>query len=182
MELKLVKDKLMTGNFTVVDIYLEGLKPRIEKHWQTLNKKPKKKEMKMINVEELESSLTKAAQERQKWEQINKKPEEDKIGKKEDMRTKIVKPLTFDNGIMVSSLNELKDVLPNFDNSVFKIHVNEEKNDIADWIGREIDAELGKKVKEVKTKQEITVAIQNFGKEVIDNKEGKVEKKDEKNK
>ena len=38
IELKLVKDKLMTGNFTVVDIYLEGLKPRIEKQWNKIGR------------------------------------------------------------------------------------------------------------------------------------------------
>ncbi len=83
----------------------------------------------------------------------------------------------FDTCFLINLYRNKVDI----DNSVYKIHVNEEKNDIADWIGREIDAELGKKVKEVKTKQEIIVAIQNFGKEVKkEGKEGKVEKKDEK--
>jgi len=45
MELKLVKDKIMVGNFSVVDIYLEGLTPRIAKQWEKLGKKPKKKEI-----------------------------------------------------------------------------------------------------------------------------------------
>ena len=45
MELKLVKDKIMVGNFSVVDIYLEGLKPRIVKQWEKLGKTPKKKQI-----------------------------------------------------------------------------------------------------------------------------------------
>ncbi len=165
MELKLVKDKLMTGNFTVVDIYLEGLKPRVEKYWQQLGKKPKKKELKLINVAELESSLVKAANERQKWEQQNKK-EESSIEKKEDKGTKIVRPLTFDNGMMVSSLNELRDVLSNFDDSVFKLHVNDAKNDIAEWVGKEVDTSLGEKLKIIKSKIEMLKILQAFGKEI----------------
>ncbi len=166
MELKLVKDKLMTGNFTVVDIYLEGLKPRVEKNWQTIGKQPKKRELKLIDVAELESALAKANAEKLKWQAQNAKTEEAKQEKAIDKGAIIVKPITFDNGLMVSSLNELKDVMPTFDDSVFKIHVNDNKNDIADWIGKEIDADLGKKVKDVKTKQEIMAIIQNFGKEV----------------
>ncbi len=67
MELKLVKDKLMTGNFTVVDIYLEGLKPRVEKHWQQLNKKPKKREIDLVDTTIIESSLKQAQKGREEF-------------------------------------------------------------------------------------------------------------------
>jgi hypothetical protein len=32
MELKLIKDKIMSGSFSVVEIYLEGLKPRLRRN------------------------------------------------------------------------------------------------------------------------------------------------------
>jgi hypothetical protein len=44
MELKLVLDKIKSGSFNVVDIYLEGLKPRIEREWEKLGKKAKPRE------------------------------------------------------------------------------------------------------------------------------------------
>ena len=169
MELKLVKDKLMTGNFTVVDIYLEGLKPRLEKQWASLGKKPKKKEIELINVEELESTLTKAKEERQKWEEKNKPKETSKDSetskKPEDKGAKIVASLTFDNGMMVSSLNELKEVLPNFDDAVFKTHVNQDKNDIADWVAKQIDPVLGQKLRSTQDKAEMIKILESFGKE-----------------
>ena len=68
MELKLVKDKLMTGNFSVVDIYLEGLKPRIEKQWTSLGKKPKKRELVLLDAKEVESSLAQAQKDREKYQ------------------------------------------------------------------------------------------------------------------
>jgi len=89
MELKLVKDKLMTGNFTVVDIYLEGLKPRMEKQWESLGKKPKKKEIELIDEKELETALDKAQKERDKIEKENKtedKQSEEKNTKRDDSK------------------------------------------------------------------------------------------------
>ena len=81
MELKLVKDKLMTGNFTVVDIYLEGLKPRLEKQWASLGKKPKKKELELIDAKEVEASLKQAQKGREEFDKEQKeeaKSSEDK--------------------------------------------------------------------------------------------------------
>jgi len=82
MELKLVKDKLMTGNFTVVDIYLEGLQPRMEKQWESIGKKPKKKEIELIDEAELETALDKAQKDREKFEKESK--EKGAKDKKED--------------------------------------------------------------------------------------------------
>lgn len=180
MELKLVKDKLMTGNFTVVDIYLEGLKPRLQKEWEKVGKKPKEKEMELIDVRELESALAKAKEEHNKANK-KEKGEEKKEEKKEDPAAKIVAPLTFDNGMMVSSLNELKDVLPNLDNSVFKEVVTEEKNDIAKWISEQIDAEFAKKIDPIKDKEEIIKALGEFGKKEEGDKKDD-EEKENKNK
>ena len=63
---------------------------------------------------------------------------------------------------MVSSLNELKDVLPNFDESIFKTHVNKNKNDLADWAGKNIDPKLGDKMKSARDKASIIKVIDEF--------------------
>ncbi len=164
MELKLVKDKLMTGNFTVVDIYLEGLKPRMEKQWQSLGKKPKKKEIELIDESAVEASLASAQKERDKWKGGAKKEEAPSEEKKDDKAAKIVAAITFDNGMMISSLKELKDVLPSLDDSVFAMHVNDEKNEIADWVEKQIDPALGGKMKKVKTKEDIIKLVDEYSK------------------
>jgi hypothetical protein len=82
MELKLIKDKLMTGNFSVVDIYIEGLGPRLQKQWEKLGKKPKKVEKKLLDEAEIKKSVEEAKKAREvyeKEEQKKKKQEESKI-------------------------------------------------------------------------------------------------------
>jgi hypothetical protein len=68
MELKLIKDKIMTGNFSVVDIYLEGLKPRMQKQWEKLGKTPKKKQKALADVSEIKKAVEEAKKERDKFE------------------------------------------------------------------------------------------------------------------
>lgn len=157
MELKLIKDKVMTGNFSVVDIYAEGLKPRLEKSWQKLGKKPKKKQKKLADLSEIMKSVEEAKAARKKFEENVKKQEatqEQQKKTEESLDDKILKALTFDNGIMVSSLGELKDVLPNLDVEIFKLHVNDQKNDIAKWL-EGLSPDLAVKAKTKKTKQEL---------------------------
>src|SRR3989339_527581 len=57
MELKLIKDKIMSGSFSVVEIYLEGLKPRIEKEWEKLGKKPKPRLLELANEEDVKKAV-----------------------------------------------------------------------------------------------------------------------------
>jgi hypothetical protein len=81
MELKLIKDKLMTGNFSVVDIYIEGLGPRLQKQWEKIGKKPKKVEKKLLEASEIQKSVEEAKKAREvyeKEEQKKKKEEESK--------------------------------------------------------------------------------------------------------
>ena len=68
MELKLIKDKLMTGNFSVVDIYVEGLGPRLQKQWEKIGKKPKKAEKKLLDVSEIKKSVEEAKKAREVYE------------------------------------------------------------------------------------------------------------------
>lgn len=78
MELKLIKDKLMTGNFSVVDIYVEGLGPRLQKQWEKIGKKPKKVEKKLLDTSEIQKSVEEAKKAREVYEK-----EEQKKQKKE---------------------------------------------------------------------------------------------------
>ncbi len=73
MELKLIKDKLMTGNFSVVDIYVEGLGPRLQKQWEKLGKKPKKLEKKLLDESEIQKSVEEAKKARAVYEKEEQK-------------------------------------------------------------------------------------------------------------
>ena len=160
MELKLVKDKIMSGNFPVVDIYLEGLKPRIEREWEKLGKKPKKREIQLVEEEEIKKAVEEAKKEREKWEKEQKKKEKKEEAKEEEKEEeKEVRPFTFDNGIMVSSLKEVKEVLPNLDEDVLNKQIKEFK----DWL-KGISEKLGEEVKDVKNKEELIKKIESFSK------------------
>ena len=80
MELKLIKDKLMTGNFSVVDIYVEGLGPRLQKQWEKIGKKPKKAEKKLLDASEIQKSVEEAKKAREIYEkeELKKKKVEEK--------------------------------------------------------------------------------------------------------
>jgi len=171
MELKLVKDKVMTGNFSVVDIYIEGLKPRLEKQWEKLGKKPQKKQKLLADISEIKKSVEEAKKARanfEKEELVKTKAQENTLQKKEDnLEEKIVKALTFDNGIMVSNLKELKEVLPNLDEEIFKLHVNNTKHDIGVWL-QQISPDLAAKVKQEKIKQKIIEILKTTDKKTRD--------------
>jgi hypothetical protein len=184
MELKLVKDKIMTGNFSVVDIYLEGLTPRVNSQWEKLGKKPKKRVIKLADINEIKASVEEAKKERAKAEKAAKAKEvktEEKKEKEEKIEDKILTALTFDNGLMVSSLKELKSIIPNMDDEIFNIHVNEKKNDIAKWI-EQISKEEAEKIAPIKTKKEMIVALENIGKKQPEKPEVKKDVKSEKEK
>ncbi len=184
MELKLIKDKIMTGNFSVVDIYIEGLKPRVDKQWEKLGKKPKKRVKKLADMEEIKKSIEEAKAARKKFEETvhhKKAAEEKEEEKEESIEDKMLKALTFDNGIMVSSLKELKDVLPNLDNEIFKIHVSDQKNDIAEWL-KQLSPDLSSKAKTKKTKQELIEFLKTTDKKPekpIEKKESEEEEEEE---
>lgn len=176
MELKLVKDKLMTGNFTVVDIYLEGLEPRIASQWENLGKKPKERKIELISEEEVLASLEAAKKERAKWEKKNAPVaggEEKKEEKKVDKLGKLVKAFTFDNGIMISSLRELKDVLPNLDDDI----LSSQKAALGKWAGETNDPGLGKKISASTNKDELGKILDAFEKGEKPKEEKKESKK-----
>jgi hypothetical protein len=167
MELKLVKDKIMTGSFSVVEIYLEGLRPRIAKEWEKLGKKPKKKQLQLVSEEEIKKSIEEAKKAHAKAEKQEAKQlaaQKPKVEKKQDINTKEVAALTFDNGVMVSSLKELKGVLPTMDSGIFKVHVNKKRNDIAKWVTENFGEQEGKKLEGVIDKNQVIKVLGEIGK------------------
>ncbi len=136
LELKLALDKVKTGNFNMVDIYLESLKPRVEDEWRRLGKTPKKREVTLVKESELKAELKKAMEERKKLETEEASTKaaakvEEKVLKFRKMSKKF---FTFTNGVAVSSLEELRDALTSMDDSIFSDHVTKDKHEVADWI------------------------------------------------
>jgi hypothetical protein len=74
LELKLAKDKVKSGNFNMVDIYLEGLTPRIKEVWGKLGKTPKKRELLLVSETELMEEFKKAQSDRTKTGNSEQKP------------------------------------------------------------------------------------------------------------
>ncbi|MFC1741735.1 helicase HerA domain-containing protein [Nanoarchaeota archaeon] len=63
LELKLSKDKMKTGNFNMVQIYIDGLSPRVQKMWNKLGKKPEKLEIKLLSESDITAGVEKAKEE-----------------------------------------------------------------------------------------------------------------------
>jgi hypothetical protein len=174
MELKLIKDKLMTGNFSVVDIYIEGLGPRLQKQWEKIGKKPKKIEKKLIDISEIQKSVEEAKKAREVYEkeESKKKKVEEKKVEVENIAIKILKPLTFDNGIMIYTLKELKETLPGLDIEIFRIHVNAKRNDISKWV-EQVSQDLSKKIAAERERSKIVLILEQFLKESTSKEEVK---------
>lgn len=161
LQLKLSLDKVKQGNFNMVEIYLQELVPRAQKMWIKLGKSPKKRELKLIDVKSLKEEMKKAEDSRKEYEKNNPQQQQ-AVEKKEEKKVlkyeKVVEfndALNFSNGVTVTSLQELLDVMPNIAGPTFKHHVTQEKNDIADWIKKNFnDQELADKLRAVKNHEE----------------------------
>jgi tetratricopeptide (TPR) repeat protein len=161
LQLKLSLDKVKSGNFNMVEIYLQEVIPRSQKFWEKLGKKPKKREIKTVDLSALKEDLKKAEDERKKATEQEKKDApaaakaEEKKVLKYDYVLDIQNSLTFSNGVAVSSLQELADVMPNIAGPTLKHHVTKDKNDIADWVINKFkDNELADKLRACKTTDE----------------------------
>ncbi len=93
LELKLAKQKMNSGGFNMVSIYLAGLTPRVKKHWDKIGKAPKKREIKLASEKELQEELEDAKKKnedakKEKPEETDKekKPEEEKKEPKQDKK------------------------------------------------------------------------------------------------
>ena len=144
LQLKLALDKVKSGNFNMVEIYLQEVTPRVQKMWEKLGKKPQKRVIKTVDLSALKDDMKKAADERKKAEDEAKKnasaggTESAKVEEKKvlkyDYTVAIKDNLNFNNGVAVASLQELSDVMPNITSPTLKHHVSKDKNDIADWV------------------------------------------------
>ncbi|MBW2971100.1 DUF853 family protein, partial [Candidatus Woesearchaeota archaeon] len=148
LELKLALDKLKSGSFNMVEIYLEGLDTRLKGEWKKLGKTPKKRELVLIKEEILEDEMKKAQEARKKFMEDENKTAEKSKQTEILLFKKIFTPLTFDNGAMISTLQELTDALRSMDDEIFENHVNSNKNDIYAWLNESVkDDELTKGAK-----------------------------------
>ncbi len=66
LELKLSKDKVKSGNFNMVQIYLDGLTPRVKKMWEKVGQQPKKLEIKLLDATAIDEAVKKAKEEKAK--------------------------------------------------------------------------------------------------------------------
>ncbi len=137
LELKLSLDKIKTGSFNMVDIYLEGLKPRLEKIWKELGKTPLKKEIELISEEALQADLDAAKKQKEELEKKDKKEDggekkDAALGYKDDVPPNML--LNLSNGMIVINMKGLYDELLPMKEEDYRQHVNEQKNDFAGWI------------------------------------------------
>lgn len=147
LELKMALDKVKSGSFNMVDIYLEGLKPRLKEQFKKLGIGPEKRKTRLVSESELKEEFIKAQEARKKFEQEQKKgvKVETAIGPA---------PLRLKNGIVVTSKAELLDALESMDDKVFKQHATNDKNDFADWL-KNISKTASEEASKAKTKEEI---------------------------
>jgi tetratricopeptide (TPR) repeat protein len=168
LQVKLALDKVKSGNFNMVEIYLQEVLPRMQKTWTKLGKTPKKREIKTVDIKLLKEDMAKAVDERKKAESLEKKDtvsaDSAKVETKKVLKYDYVVPisdnLNFSNGVSVGSLQELSDVMPNINGQTLKHHLTKDKNDIADWIrDKFLDSELSEKLRACRATEEFVVVL-----------------------
>ena len=171
LELKLALDKVKAGNFNMVKIYIEGLEPRLKKLWDKIGKEPKILKPKMVSKEELEKDLKKAQSERDKFDKENKKEESGGDSKEESPSEKFKKDvppdkiLKLNNDMLVVTPSSLYSEIEAMKDSDFEFHVNDKKNDFADWFKNAVgDIELGEHLANTKDRKEILDLLDKRGK------------------
>jgi uncharacterized membrane protein len=149
MELKLAQDKLVSGTFNMVDIYMESLKPRIDALFKKLGKRPEKRKIKLMSEEEIKEGIQRAKQEREKitkklggkkGKELVERTEEQKAADVLEKRLDGVRPY-FKNG-------EAKKVLAKLEEKLKEVKTSGNMDDI-----NELAGELDKIEKVVKSKK-----------------------------
>ncbi|MBD3203937.1 DUF87 domain-containing protein [Candidatus Woesearchaeota archaeon] len=157
LELKLALDKIKAGNFNMVEIYLEGLKPRIEKIWKDIGKEPKRHKIELISEDEIKADLEDAKKEREEFEKTTEKKaektEKEPLNYDEDVPPDNI--LKLSNGMLVINLKSLYDEVKAMKESDYKKHVNEEQNDFSDWIRDAVgNSEMADAAEKILTKED----------------------------
>jgi tetratricopeptide (TPR) repeat protein len=168
LQLKLALDKVKGGNFNMVEIYLQEVIPRTQKMWTKLGQTPKKRVIKTVDINALKEDMKKAAEERKKAEEQDKKNHPVAEGEKTEAKkvlkydyvVQIKDNINFNNGVSVSSLQELADVMPNIAGPTLRHHVGKDKNEIADWVRDKFgDNELAEKLRACKLTEEFVAVL-----------------------
>ncbi len=73
LELKMASDKVKAGSFNMAEIYFESLVPRLKNEWDKLGMKPKQREVRFVDEEELQKEFERAKEARKKFEEEAKK-------------------------------------------------------------------------------------------------------------
>ncbi len=173
LELKLALDKVKTGSFNMVKIYLDGLKPRIEKEWAKLGKQPKHLVRELVEMSEIKAELARAKEERDKYvaAQQAEGPAEEKEKKewgwKDDVPPE--KMLNLKNGMIVINLASLYDEIAAMKDAdlvkEFDPEPSEEGkapvNRFAEWVLEAIgDERLAYNLAKAKTKEELLAILE----------------------
>ncbi|MEM3483855.1 MAG: hypothetical protein QXW00_03905, partial [Candidatus Woesearchaeota archaeon] len=146
------------GGFGMVDVYVEGLRPRVLGEFERLGRPVPKREVKRLSDEELAKQRKLAEQSRAEF--IKKMGIKEQQSKQEEKKEEhIVQPYTFDNGAMVSELKELKDAIEPMSADILRSALSG-NNKLSDWIKNELKNEqLASEIEKAKTKKEILDAI-----------------------
>ncbi len=156
LEHKMALDKVKSGSFNMVDIYLEGLTPRVKAQWEKIGKQPPKKQARVVSEQEMMEEFKRAQEARKQFDEAAKKAGISTVSEGSQG------PLKLGGGIyFVTSKTELLDALMAMDGAMFAQHVSATKNDIADWLVA-IDKNAAEKMRAAKTRQEAIAAITEF--------------------
>jgi len=156
LEYKMALDKLKSGNFNMVNIYLEGLVPRVKEHWVKLGKEPKKKERLLVSEAEIQADLDKAKKQREQFER-------EKNGGKEPPKVeqKVFKPIHLLSGASAVNPLELGDVLVPMPLADLYKEIDDKHNSIADWIDT-VDKKWGEAVRKAgRDKEKLLAVLEN---------------------
>ena len=123
LEVKLALDKLKIGSFSMVDIYLESLEPRIKAHWDKLGRVPRAHTVSFIEERDLKNEIEKAKRFHEVYEmkekgikkmQVVVHADEDtdlKSGKGSHTKSKVAKHRSKDSQDNIVKLNEQYETL-----------------------------------------------------------------------
>ena len=90
-ELKLAKEKLAQGKFKLVEVYLQGLEPKLKTYWKKIGKTPKDLEKQYLNKKYLKQQVEQAKKKRNILLEEERKKETERKKEEEAARKKAAK-------------------------------------------------------------------------------------------
>ena len=86
LELKLANDKVMQGVFTMADIYLDSLIPRVKAKFEESGITPKTREQRILSAEDIKIGIKEARESRKQYIEEEKKKKEKEEQAKQQIR------------------------------------------------------------------------------------------------